>query len=255
MSQTSFPFESLDTSESQFSYWARNIGEGVIHAHALELEAYADGSGMTVKVKTGQALVRGHFYDNSAEETLTIATADPTNPRIDRVVLRLDPTANSIVLAVITGTPGASPSAPVLTQSDTAVYELPLAQIAVGASAVVIAGGNVTDQRVLFTPWSGAVQTALNDAIAAKANLASPTFSGTVVLPSSTSVGTVSSTELGYLDGVTSALQTQLNAKVATVNGAVTTAATGSTVVRNITLSTADPTGGSDGAVWLKYTV
>ena len=36
-------------------------------------------------------------------------------------------------------------------------------------------------------------------------------------------------------------------------NFAVTTAATGSTVVRNITLSTSDPSGGSDGQVWLKY--
>jgi len=49
-------------------------------------------------------------------------------------------------------------------------------------------------------------------------------------------------------------LQTSLNGKVDEVNGAVTTAATGSTVVRNITLSTSDPSGGSDGQVWLKYT-
>jgi hypothetical protein len=46
-----------------------------------------------------------------------------------------------------------------------------------------------------------------------KAELASPTFTGTVVLPSSTSIGNVSATEIGYLDGVTSAIQTQLNAK------------------------------------------
>ena len=45
------------------------------------------------------------------------------------------------------------------------------------------------------------------------APLASPTFTGTVVLPSTTSIGSVSSTEIGYLDGVTSAVQTQLNAK------------------------------------------
>lgn len=41
------------------------------------------------------------------------------------------------------------------------------------------------------------------------AELASPTFTGTVVLPSTTSIGTVSNTEIGYLDGVTSAIQTQ----------------------------------------------
>jgi hypothetical protein len=36
---------------------------------------------------------------------------------------------------------------------------------------------------------------------------------GAINLPAGTSIGNVSSTELGYLDGVTSALQTQLNAK------------------------------------------
>lgn len=47
----------------------------------------------------------------------------------------------------------------------------------------------------------------------------SPTFTGNVVLPATTSVGDVSSTELGYLDGVTSAIQTQLNGKQAVVSG------------------------------------
>lgn len=47
------------------------------------------------------------------------------------------------------------------------------------------------------------------------APLASPTFTGTVVLPSTTSIGNVSSTEIGYVDGVTSAIQTQLDGKVA----------------------------------------
>ena len=67
-------------------------------------------------------------------------------------------------------------------------------------------------------------------------------------------VTNVSDTEIGYLDGVTSAIQTQLDARVSEVNGAVTTAATDQTVVRNITLSTSDPSGGIDGDVWLKYT-
>lgn len=45
------------------------------------------------------------------------------------------------------------------------------------------------------------------------APLNAPTFTGTVVLPSTTSIGNVSSTELGYVDGVTSAIQTQLDAR------------------------------------------
>jgi len=46
--------------------------------------------------------------------------------------------------------------------------------------------------------------------------LAGPTFTGTVILPSTTSIGTVTSTEIGYLDGVTSALQTQIDNKLST---------------------------------------
>lgn len=55
--------------------------------------------------------------------------------------------------------------------------------------------------------------TNLQTSLDAKANLAGPTFTGSVVLPATTSIGNVNSTELSYLDGVTSAIQTQINAK------------------------------------------
>ena len=45
------------------------------------------------------------------------------------------------------------------------------------------------------------------------AKKASPTFTGTVVLPSTTSIGSITSTELGYIDGLTSSAQTQINTK------------------------------------------
>jgi hypothetical protein len=51
----------------------------------------------------------------------------------------------------------------------------------------------------------------LQNQVSLKANLSGPTFTGTVVLPSTTSVGSVSSTELGYIDGVTSSIQTQFS--------------------------------------------
>jgi hypothetical protein len=60
--------------------------------------------------------------------------------------------------------------------------------------------------------------TTITNALAAKAPLASPNFTGTATLPSTTSIGSVSSTEIGYLDGVTSAIQTQLDGKSATAH-------------------------------------
>jgi hypothetical protein len=65
---------------------------------------------------------------------------------------------------------------------------------------------------------------------------------------------TATATELNYVDGVTSAIQTQIDGRVSQTNGTVTTAAVGSVVVRNIALSTATPSGGMDGDVWLQYT-
>lgn len=52
----------------------------------------------------------------------------------------------------------------------------------------------------------------LTSDLALKAALASPTFTGTVTLPDTTAIGTVSSTEIGYLNGVTSSIQTQITA-------------------------------------------
>jgi len=75
--------------------------------------------------------------------------------------------------------------------------------------------------------FTGTVTIPSGASISGFALLAGPTFTGTVVLPATTSIGTVSSTELGYVDGVTSAIQTQLNAKSATLTDAVIIAGIG----------------------------
>lgn len=47
---------------------------------------------------------------------------------------------------------------------------------------------------------------------------------------------------------------TKLSGVVSQTNGTVTTASTSSAVVRNISVSTSQPSGGMDGDVWLVYT-
>lgn len=148
MAQTSWPFANIDTSVTQYSQWARNIGEGVKPGSAATpLAVTGDGSGMNVKVAAGQAMIRGHYFLNDAQVTLSIAAANATNPRIDSVVLNLDPSTNAASLVVVTGTAAASPVAPTLTQTDAGVYQLLLAQVAVAAAASSISAGNVTDSR------------------------------------------------------------------------------------------------------------
>ncbi|USH45861.1 minor tail protein [Streptomyces phage VieEnRose] len=146
MAQSSYPFDGQATTESQFSQFFRQLQDtGVASsASATDLKVSADSSGMNVAVQPGFAIVRGHAYLSTAAETVTIPAAD-SSARIDIVVLRLDPTANSITLEVVKGTAGAG--APSLTQTDTDTYEFALASVAVGANVTTISPANVTDLR------------------------------------------------------------------------------------------------------------
>jgi len=154
MTQSSWPFEGVDTTETQYSRLLRHIGQGVNGVPGdNNLLVYANSTGMNVKVKVSggvsQAIVRGHMYQSTAEETLSI-DASEANPRIDSCVLTLDPTANTIVLAIVKGTAAVSPSAPTLTQTDTGVFQFLLANISVPAGASTISASDVTDRRTFI---------------------------------------------------------------------------------------------------------
>jgi len=153
MAQTSWPFENVDTTETQFSQMFRNIGEGVKGSSAgTELKPFGDSSGLQVKVPAGQALVRGIYYVSTATETLAIAAAHATLGRIDSVVLELDPSANAILLKVLTGTAASTPVAPTLTQTDAGIWQQLLATVSVAAAATTISAVNVTDARSFLGP-------------------------------------------------------------------------------------------------------
>jgi hypothetical protein len=64
--------------------------------------------------------------------------------------------------------------------------------------------------------FTGTVTIPAGASISGFAPLANATFTGTITLPTTTSIGNVSATEIGYVDGVTSAIQTQLNTKAST---------------------------------------
>ena len=157
MAQSSWPFENIDTSETQFSQWARNIGEGVKTGALNELEVFADSTGMQVKVRSGQALVRGHYYQSTAQETIALTAANLSNPRIDTIILELDPSANTIVLKAIAGDPAVSPAPEPLVQTDAGVYQVKLADVLVDAAATTIASGKVTDERSYIEDFTGTV--------------------------------------------------------------------------------------------------
>lgn len=124
---------------------------------ALQVTA---GSGLSVNVATGFAIVpsgAGSLYGAyqtglMSSANLTVATADPTNPRIDLVcvtVSELGTSGSAAEIQVITGTPAPSPSAPSLPS-----YSIPLAQVLVPASSSTVS--TITDTR-LFTTTAGGV--------------------------------------------------------------------------------------------------
>ena len=89
--------------------------------------------------------------------------------------------------------------------------------------------GNVTNVELSYldgvtSTVQGQIDAKQDSAIAATtyAPLASPTLTGTVTLPESTSIGNVSNLEIGYVNGVTSGIQSQIDAKLASATAATT---------------------------------
>ncbi len=123
------------------------FGDGVITATLNNFSvAQHAPPGMSVDVATGQCFIQGVFGENGSTKTLTIAAADATNPRIDRVVLRCDTVANDLEVLVLTGTPAVSPAAPALVRSATQT-DYSLYQVLVGTTVTSIVTANLTDER------------------------------------------------------------------------------------------------------------
>jgi hypothetical protein len=152
MAQTSYPFDEQSVTEDQWSAMMSTAQESRV---VTGLAVFGDSSGRQVKAPLGTAWVRGHFYQSTAEEVLAVGANASGNPRIDTVVLTLDPTANSIVLAIVAGTAAAAPVPPTLTQTDTGVYQYPLANVTVANGAATIAATDVTPRARIATATVG----------------------------------------------------------------------------------------------------
>jgi hypothetical protein len=149
MAQLTYPFGSQAVTDLQYaalaSTWQASGVIGSPTATDTSLKVFADSTGMQVKVCDGSALIRGFFF-NSDEEVTVPVTASEAQPRIDLVVVKLTVATKTAVLTVVKGTADASPVPPAPTQTEF-IYELPLAQVTVGALTATIAPADVTDVR------------------------------------------------------------------------------------------------------------
>lgn len=180
MAITSYPFDNQDTTETQYSWLFRELQDsGVADSiGGTGFQPYGDSTGMTVKLKSGYAVIRGFAISSDAVFTVTLPAADST-PRVDRVVLRVDPTANSITPTYIKGVAGAGVPA-ALTQTDTGIYDLPIALVSVAASAPNIGPLDVADDRRFLGGRNGVWTTATRPASPRKFQMG---FNNDVALP------------------------------------------------------------------------
>lgn len=126
-------------------YFSTFIGNGVFPNPTNGLQVVAD-EGMQVAVKAGFGFINGYAFRNQSDYLIPISTADGTQGRIDRIVLRWDLTNRQMIIAYKQGTVSADPAAPALTRTaDT--YELALADISVTRGLTTISQANITDQR------------------------------------------------------------------------------------------------------------
>ena len=131
-------------------YFLKLISNGVFAtpANAMQVKATTTPS-MSVYVTSGWAFINCKYLHNTAAYPLTITTADQAYPRIDRVVMQMNPALDTraCTIYVKSGQASASPTAPSLTRVSGGTWELSLARIYVAAGATSISQANITDER------------------------------------------------------------------------------------------------------------
>ena len=131
-------------------------------------------------------------------------------------VWEVDASVGAVVVASNDITDGAVSAAKLAADSVTTAKIADDAVTAAKLADTAVTAGSYTHSSITVDA-QGRVTAASSGSVAALATLASPTFTGNVVLPNTTTIGDISSTELSYLNNVSSAIQTQLNNKQAVV--------------------------------------
>ncbi len=108
--------------------------------------------GLKVTVGAGRGWVHpsrftGYSITKRESDTLTMPLADPSLPRIDRIVMRYDAGARAASLQVLQGTASSTPTAPAISRTEL-IYDLCLAEITRPAGSTAVTTGQITDTRL-----------------------------------------------------------------------------------------------------------
>lgn len=128
-------------------YFKQFLSNGLYHRNNVPALLVRKGAGVTTTMDPGSAYIEGYMYVSTELETFSHNLADNTNPRVDRIVLRLDRSLNvrAINAVVKTGIPAKNPLPPALERNDI-VYEISLAQVRINAGINEIY--SIVDERL-----------------------------------------------------------------------------------------------------------
>lgn len=131
-------------------YFLKLISNGVFAtpANAMQVKATFTPS-MNVNVTAGWGFINCKYLHNTSNYTLTVTAADQALPRIDRVVMQMNPDIDTRACSIYVkaGTAAAEPTPPSLTRVTGGTWELSLAQIYVAGGASSITQSAITDER------------------------------------------------------------------------------------------------------------
>lgn len=131
--------------EQMSNYFKGLITDGVYQSIGSAFQVLA-GSGMTVTIGTGRAVIDSRWVNNDSIATLDISPASSVYPRYTNIVLRLDTSNRRIELATVDGVPSSTPVAPEPTRTG-GIYELVLARVIVITGATAIPQTSIFDTR------------------------------------------------------------------------------------------------------------
>ena len=145
-----YPANGFDFDAADVAAYLAGLTSGVFSGDE-DFPVTATG-GLKVTVGAGRGWVHpsrftGYSITKREADTLTMPLADPSLPRIDRIVMRYDAGARAASLQVLQGTASSTPTAPAISRTEL-IYDLCLAEITRPAGSTSISTGQITDTRL-----------------------------------------------------------------------------------------------------------
>ena len=145
-----YPANGFDFDAADVAAYLAGLTSGVFSG-AEDFPVTAAG-GLKVTVGAGRGWVHpsrftGYSITKREADTLALPLADPSLPRIDRIVMRYDAGARAASLQVLQGTASSTPTAPAISRTEL-IYDLCLAEITRPAGSTAVTTGQITDTRL-----------------------------------------------------------------------------------------------------------